>query len=130
MFLSPSVESTCAETLLSRDWKDRRDRLNASELLGEVKGETAVIHRLRPNNTSFLMLNSLPLTLKRPYHLITLPVMVWDTCDHHVTKPTGDHDTMSKECPKNILCNQLQTIQNLPRMFRGPSGNFYKYNIM
>uniref|UniRef100_A0A8C7HHR4 SRY-box transcription factor 6 n=1 Tax=Oncorhynchus kisutch TaxID=8019 RepID=A0A8C7HHR4_ONCKI len=31
-------ESTCAETLLSRDWKDRRDRLNASELLGEVKG--------------------------------------------------------------------------------------------
>ncbi|XP_013980141.2 transcription factor SOX-6 isoform X1 [Salmo salar] len=31
-------ESTCVETLLSRDWKDRRDRLNASELLGEVKG--------------------------------------------------------------------------------------------
>lgn len=43
------------ETLLSRDWKDRRDRLNASELLGEVKGETAVIHRLPPNNISFLL---------------------------------------------------------------------------
>uniref|UniRef100_A0A4W5L507 SRY-box transcription factor 6 n=1 Tax=Hucho hucho TaxID=62062 RepID=A0A4W5L507_9TELE len=31
-------ESTSVETLLSMDWKDRRDRLNASEFLGEVKG--------------------------------------------------------------------------------------------
>ncbi|KAK6318536.1 hypothetical protein J4Q44_G00118270 [Coregonus suidteri] len=31
-------ESTCVETLLSKDWKDRMDRLNASEFLGEVKG--------------------------------------------------------------------------------------------
>ena len=27
------------ERLLSRDWKERVDRLNANELLGEVKGE-------------------------------------------------------------------------------------------
>uniref|UniRef100_A0A4W5KFF0 SRY-box transcription factor 6 n=1 Tax=Hucho hucho TaxID=62062 RepID=A0A4W5KFF0_9TELE len=31
-------ESTCMERLLSKDWKDRMDRLNASKLLGEVKG--------------------------------------------------------------------------------------------
>ncbi|KAK6309264.1 hypothetical protein J4Q44_G00207270 [Coregonus suidteri] len=31
-------ESTCVERLLSKDWKDRMDRLNASKLLGEVKG--------------------------------------------------------------------------------------------
>ncbi|XP_061576874.1 transcription factor Sox-6-like isoform X2 [Cololabis saira] len=28
----------CVERLLSRDWKDRVDRLNATELLGDVKG--------------------------------------------------------------------------------------------
>ncbi|KAM9528404.1 transcription factor SOX-6-like [Salvelinus alpinus] len=33
-------ESSCMERLLSKDWKDRMDRLNASKLLGEVKGET------------------------------------------------------------------------------------------
>ncbi|CDQ85395.1 unnamed protein product [Oncorhynchus mykiss] len=33
-------ESTCMERLLSKDWKDRMERLNASKLLGEVKGET------------------------------------------------------------------------------------------
>lgn len=27
------------ERLLSKDWKERVDRLNANELLGEVKGE-------------------------------------------------------------------------------------------
>uniref|UniRef100_A0A8C8EMF1 HMG box domain-containing protein n=1 Tax=Oncorhynchus tshawytscha TaxID=74940 RepID=A0A8C8EMF1_ONCTS len=31
-------ESTCMERLLSKDWKDRMERLNASKLLGEVKG--------------------------------------------------------------------------------------------
>nr|XP_033490496.1 transcription factor SOX-6-like [Epinephelus lanceolatus] len=31
-------EPTCMERLLSRDWKERVDRLNANELLGEVKG--------------------------------------------------------------------------------------------
>ncbi|KAM6973516.1 transcription factor SOX-6-like [Aplochiton taeniatus] len=31
-------ESTCAERLLTKDWKQRMDRLHASELLGEVKG--------------------------------------------------------------------------------------------
>ncbi|KAJ7998171.1 hypothetical protein DPEC_G00219820 [Dallia pectoralis] len=31
-------ESTCVERLLSKDWKDRVDRLNSSELLVEVKG--------------------------------------------------------------------------------------------
>ncbi|XP_055778189.1 transcription factor SOX-6-like isoform X2 [Salvelinus fontinalis] len=31
-------ESSCMERLLSKDWKDRMDRLNASKLLGEVKG--------------------------------------------------------------------------------------------
>ncbi|KAL0967965.1 hypothetical protein UPYG_G00260430 [Umbra pygmaea] len=33
-------ESTCVERLLSKDWKDRVDRLNSSELLVEVKGTT------------------------------------------------------------------------------------------
>ncbi|XP_029910280.1 transcription factor SOX-6-like isoform X2 [Myripristis murdjan] len=31
-------ESSCMERLLSKDWKERVDRLNANELLGEVKG--------------------------------------------------------------------------------------------
>ncbi|XP_047451527.1 transcription factor SOX-6-like isoform X1 [Mugil cephalus] len=31
-------EPSCMERLLSKDWKDRVDRLNANELLGEVKG--------------------------------------------------------------------------------------------
>ncbi|KAL1007374.1 hypothetical protein UPYG_G00085860 [Umbra pygmaea] len=31
-------ESACMEKLLSKDWKDKMERLNASELLGEVKG--------------------------------------------------------------------------------------------
>ncbi|KAI3370630.1 hypothetical protein L3Q82_007198 [Scortum barcoo] len=32
------TEPTCMERLLSKDWKERVDRLNANELLGEVKG--------------------------------------------------------------------------------------------
>nr|XP_046249657.1 transcription factor SOX-6-like isoform X2 [Scatophagus argus] len=31
-------EPTCMERLLSKEWKERVDRLNANELLGEVKG--------------------------------------------------------------------------------------------
>uniref|UniRef100_A0A8C5E6U7 Transcription factor SOX-6-like n=1 Tax=Gouania willdenowi TaxID=441366 RepID=A0A8C5E6U7_GOUWI len=31
-------DDTCMERLLSKDWKERVDRLNATELLGEVKG--------------------------------------------------------------------------------------------
>uniref|UniRef100_A0A3P9LQ11 HMG box domain-containing protein n=2 Tax=Oryzias latipes TaxID=8090 RepID=A0A3P9LQ11_ORYLA len=31
-------ETSCMERLLSKDWKERVDRLNANELLGEVKG--------------------------------------------------------------------------------------------
>ncbi|XP_076002935.1 transcription factor SOX-6-like isoform X2 [Genypterus blacodes] len=31
-------ESSCMERLLSKDWKERVDRLNANELLGEVRG--------------------------------------------------------------------------------------------
>ncbi|RVE71310.1 hypothetical protein OJAV_G00050430 [Oryzias javanicus] len=31
-------DTSCMERLLSKDWKERVDRLNASELLGEVKG--------------------------------------------------------------------------------------------
>ncbi|KAM6980309.1 transcription factor SOX-6 isoform 2-T3 [Aplochiton taeniatus] len=31
-------ESSCMDTLLSKDWKDKMERLNASELLGDVKG--------------------------------------------------------------------------------------------
>uniref|UniRef100_A0A3P9QIF4 SRY-box transcription factor 6 n=1 Tax=Poecilia reticulata TaxID=8081 RepID=A0A3P9QIF4_POERE len=31
-------ESTCMEKLLSKDWKEKMDRLNTSELLAEVKG--------------------------------------------------------------------------------------------
>lgn len=34
------VEPSCMERLLSKDWKERVDRLNANELLGEVKGKT------------------------------------------------------------------------------------------
>ncbi|CAL8295221.1 unnamed protein product [Boreogadus saida] len=33
-------ESVCMEGLLSKDWKDHVDQLNASRLLGEVKGKT------------------------------------------------------------------------------------------
>ncbi|XP_068584201.1 transcription factor SOX-6-like [Cebidichthys violaceus] len=32
-------EPTCMERLLSKDWKERVDRLNADDLLGEVKGK-------------------------------------------------------------------------------------------
>lgn len=35
------VEPTCMERLLSKDWKERVDRLNANELLGEVKGKSS-----------------------------------------------------------------------------------------
>ncbi|XP_051779417.1 transcription factor SOX-6 isoform X1 [Erpetoichthys calabaricus] len=31
-------ESTCMEKLLSKDWKEKMERLNTSELLGEIKG--------------------------------------------------------------------------------------------
>ncbi|XP_077590576.1 transcription factor SOX-6-like isoform X2 [Stigmatopora nigra] len=31
-------ESTCMETLLSKDWKERVERLSATDLLGDVKG--------------------------------------------------------------------------------------------
>ncbi|KAM4722582.1 transcription factor SOX-6 [Rhinophrynus dorsalis] len=31
-------DSSCMEKLLSKDWKDKMDRLNTSELLGEIKG--------------------------------------------------------------------------------------------
>ncbi|XP_055777379.1 transcription factor SOX-6-like isoform X4 [Salvelinus fontinalis] len=31
-------ESSCMETLLSKDWKEKMDRLDTSDLLGEVKG--------------------------------------------------------------------------------------------
>lgn len=34
------VESDCVERLLSKDWRERVDRLNATELLGDVKGQT------------------------------------------------------------------------------------------
>jgi len=33
------AEPSCMERLLSREWKERVDRLNADELLGEVKGK-------------------------------------------------------------------------------------------
>lgn len=33
------VEPSCMERLLAKDWKERVDRLNANELLGEVKGK-------------------------------------------------------------------------------------------
>lgn len=35
------LEPTCMERLLSKDWKERVDRLNANELLGEVKGKNS-----------------------------------------------------------------------------------------
>lgn len=31
-------ESSCMEKLLSKDWKEKMERLNTSELLAEVKG--------------------------------------------------------------------------------------------
>ncbi|KAJ8396691.1 hypothetical protein AAFF_G00015290 [Aldrovandia affinis] len=31
-------ESSCVEKLLSKDWKEKMERLNASELLGDIKG--------------------------------------------------------------------------------------------
>ncbi|XP_012670378.2 transcription factor SOX-6 isoform X2 [Clupea harengus] len=33
-------ESSCMETLLSKDWKEKMERLNTSELLGEIKAGT------------------------------------------------------------------------------------------
>lgn len=35
------LESSCMEKLLSKDWKEKMERLNTSELLAEVKGKTA-----------------------------------------------------------------------------------------
>ncbi len=32
-------ESSCMEKLLSKDWKEKMERLNAGELLGEIKGK-------------------------------------------------------------------------------------------
>ncbi|XP_070130959.1 transcription factor SOX-6 isoform X25 [Equus przewalskii] len=32
------VDSSCMEKLLSKDWKEKMERLNTSELLGEIKG--------------------------------------------------------------------------------------------
>ncbi|XP_073515161.1 transcription factor Sox-6-like isoform X2 [Phyllobates terribilis] len=32
-------DSTCMEKLLSKDWKEKMERLNTSELLGEIKGK-------------------------------------------------------------------------------------------
>lgn len=39
VFIFFSVEPSCVERLLSKEWKEHVDRLNASELLGEVKGK-------------------------------------------------------------------------------------------
>lgn len=39
-FFGLFVEPSCMERLLSKDWKERVDRLNANELLGEVKGKS------------------------------------------------------------------------------------------
>ncbi|KAL6045486.1 hypothetical protein STEG23_004027, partial [Scotinomys teguina] len=37
--LHPAVNySSCMEKLLSKDWKEKMERLNTSELLGEIKG--------------------------------------------------------------------------------------------
>lgn len=36
------IEPSCMERLLSKDWKERVDRLNANELLGEVKGKISL----------------------------------------------------------------------------------------
>lgn len=49
LHFTPS-DSTCMEKLLSKDWKEKMERLNTSELLAEVKG------RLYPvlTNPSFL----------------------------------------------------------------------------
>ena len=32
-------DSSCMEKLLSKDWKEKMERLNTSELLAEVKGK-------------------------------------------------------------------------------------------
>lgn len=40
------LETSCMEKLLSKDWKEKMERLNTSELLGEVKGK----NELKPNN--------------------------------------------------------------------------------
>lgn len=36
------LESSCMEKLLSKDWKEKMERLNTSELLAEVKGRTTM----------------------------------------------------------------------------------------
>ncbi|XP_044126961.1 transcription factor SOX-6 isoform X8 [Bufo gargarizans] len=38
MTKSEQEDSTCMEKLLSKDWKEKMERLNTSELLGEIKG--------------------------------------------------------------------------------------------
>lgn len=40
-FFGLLVEPTCMERLLSKEWKEHVDRLNANELLGEVKGKSS-----------------------------------------------------------------------------------------
>lgn len=44
------AEPSCMERLLSKDWKERVDRLNANELLGEVKGKSSLgLERKHPH---------------------------------------------------------------------------------
>lgn len=32
------IDSSCMEKLLSKDWKEKMEKLNTSDLLGEIKG--------------------------------------------------------------------------------------------
>lgn len=45
-FFSP--ETSCMEKLLSKDWKEKMERLNTSELLGEIQGEFAFFQNREP----------------------------------------------------------------------------------
>lgn len=38
IFLFFNIDSSCMEKLLSKDWKEKMEKLNTSDLLGEIKG--------------------------------------------------------------------------------------------
>lgn len=72
-----SVEPTCLDRILSKEWKEHVDRLNAKELLEEVKGKF-------PNNSQ-----------RSSFAASSTVAMGNDTKIHEVC---------SCKCPENNMC--------------------------
>lgn len=62
------------EKLLSKDWKEKMERLNTSELLAEVKGRTAIKARRSITQTALEAVLTSPSFLSQIYYLqVQLP---------------------------------------------------------